>query len=121
MRRRFHRLLAALLLVALPWQAIAASRMIACAEAAPAAGPAAVAACHDASAHDGAAAVPDHVAKGAVWQPCSGCAQCQACTASALPTTAPDTLSVSPLHPVFTVSPAIAGVVLDRFDRPPVG
>lgn len=112
---RLFRLLAVLLIAVLPWQTVAASRMIACAEPVPSA----AAPCHEASMQDDATS--HGAGKSAAWKPCSGCAQCQACTAAALPMTARDTLSVFPLQPVFTAPEVIAGVVLERLDRPPVG
>ena len=89
--------------------------MISCAEpAASAAAP-----CHEVSMQNDATS---HGAdKSAAWKPCNGCAQCQACTAAALPVTARNTPSVFPLQPVFTAPAVIAGVVLERLDRPPVG
>lgn len=127
---RLYRLIATLLLVILPWQGIAGASMVSCAHAAATsesgasdvghAHAAAGTPCHETPTPDGQGAheaLPDLGG----WNACSGCAQCHACCAGVLPMVAQDTLVFSPSHPVFIPPAAIAGVVLEHLDPPPVG
>jgi len=120
MRRRLYRLLAAFLLAALPWQGFVGATMLSCAHAAATAQPGG-APCHESAAPEQQGSGHEALADLGEWSACSGCAQCHACSASALPTTVEDPPVSSPLQPVFTPPAAIAGVVLEHADPPPVG
>jgi hypothetical protein len=119
---RLHRLFAAFLLVVLPWQGFAGASMLSCARAtAPAQQSTADLPCHEAATHHSDAATPEAPSNLDGWTSCGGCAQCHACSASVLPMAAPDTPVAPPLRPAFTAPAAIAGVVLEHLDPPPVG
>jgi hypothetical protein len=109
-----------LLLAVLPLQAFAGARMISCTDRVATADSAAAEPCHTASTHEDAGA-GSAAAAGHGWDSCNGCAQCQVCSASALPVTVRSAVQIVPVSPVFPPPPAIIGVVLERLDRPPVG
>jgi hypothetical protein len=120
MHRRLYRLITVLLLAVLPLQAFAGARMISCDDAAATAVSAAAEPCHAASTHEHRGAGSADTDGGVARDLCNSCAQCQVCSASALPVTVRSAVQVVPVSPAFPPPPAIIGVVLERLDRPPV-
>jgi hypothetical protein len=115
MRRRFHQLIAAILLAMLPWQAFAGATMSSCPDAGAPAQSWAPAPCHDPVSGDPPGATHESLSG------VGGCAQCHACSASMLPVMTGGNLASSPLQPTFASPAPIAGVVLEHLDPPPVG
>jgi hypothetical protein len=130
MLARLSRLVAALLLLALPLQGMAAVRMGLCTHEMPCAK---VTALHHheaegsaTSTRDATTKAPGNVAAHACGEKTGGltgdnCAQCHACCASALPTTARGGMAAAPPHPVFDIPAAFAGFIPEHLDPPPVG
>jgi hypothetical protein len=130
MLARFSRLVAALLLLALPLQGMAAVRMGLCAHEMPYAKVTAVhhheAESSATSTRDATTTAPSNVAAHACGDqagdlPADNCAQCHACCASALPTTARGGTASAPPHPAFDITAAFAGFIPEHLDPPPLG
>jgi hypothetical protein len=128
MRVRLYLLIGTLLLVILPAQGIAFAGMVTCAPAVATgvlagrdAHPAAGTPCHETPVSGGQGAEYATPADLGGWNSCGGCVQCHACSAGVLPVAVQDTLIAPPLHPAFAPPAAIAGVVLEHIEPPPLG